>query len=650
MYRAGNFFLLSFPVWMACSESSETGVPAIVDENRSTHFFDHPFPTDALLGMNGNLDISDYPSFGLDLTLPIIEGWKERASLATNGYGNSTASYFRFEGPLNVPTETAGVPSDSVLLIDLDTAELIPLKIQFTTETLGDPYLAENLLALAPKLGHLPASGARLGAVVLTTSGATAPENGQTGVTEELSDALSRAGVTDSVAVATTFHTQTGIADLEALAKATDQWATGRDWSSVEFKRVVSISYSQGQTPSGNDATVFTARFEDGTESFTYLSALNDEAGNHSVDLLSDWPMAVYEAQLPVPNFSGLDDQPYMSPGLTHVFDAERLTGWIDFDEDGLPNEPEEDATRLVVALPLDEAGEPLQDVPVIVYDHGTGGHAYNAIQRRNVNDDGLALAHIINEEQYAIIGRDAAIYGTRYPLIDEGYNAYLGFYNIVNAPAFRDNQRQTATEGHLLLRFIQDGLNEQLPSGSINPNRIRRMGHSMGSVTSNLGVAASPESWESVFLSGTGGLFIEYFLETGLIDTFDSESIASIFTLLGAETPDVVTSRGVFGAALGLPAEAWTDVNRLHPVATLFQWLMDPSDPMTIAQYEAAPVTILLGEGDWQVPNFTTDALHEALPNSEMIVCTPTGTYDPHYCLHRETVAFDAFRAWLTE
>ena len=59
----------------------------------------------------------------------------------------------------------------------------------------------------------------------------------------------------------------------------------------------------------------------------------------------------------------------------------------------------------------------------------------------------------------WATLSRDATLYGTRYPLIDEGYDASFGFYNIVNAPTFRDNQRQTAVDGHVLRQYVADGL-----------------------------------------------------------------------------------------------------------------------------------------------------------------------------------------------
>ena len=108
--------------------------------------------------------------------------------------------------------------------------------------------------------------------------------------------------------------------------------------------------------------------------------------------------------------------------------------------------------------------------------------------------------------------------------------------------------------DGHVLLQFIKDGLNDSLPAGSIDPSQIRRIGHSLGSVTTNLGVSPEPDEYESIFLSGTGGVLSHYFLDTGLIEDFGNELVDQIFTLFQVDPPDPITAPAVLGAALGLP------------------------------------------------------------------------------------------------
>jgi hypothetical protein len=77
----------------------------------------------------------------------------------------------------------------------------------------------------------------------------------------------------------------------------------------------------------------------------------------------------------------------------------------------------------------------------------------------------------------------------------------------------------------------------------------------------------------------------------------------------------------------------------------------MDPSDPMAVARDEALPVHLFLGVGDRQVPNFTSEALEEALPEPTTTWCTPTtDDYDPHVCLHREETGQTDWAAWLND
>ena len=618
------------------------GVPAVYDPSRSEHYFDQPFPSDALADVEGRPDLSGFPTSEVPITADLVGGWAARLEQTAQGFGNNSAAYFRFEAPLDLPTSTDGAPDDPVLLVGLDTPELLPLELRFIEDPGSDPFYGANTLAMAPALGHPPRPGERYAAVVMTAAGAASPDD--YAPPDGVADALAAVGVDGAVAIATTFTVQDTTGQLRALFDDADSRLP--DWGGVAFKRVVRLTYSQGLTASGQDATIATAAFEDGTSNAAFLAPLG-AVGEHEVDLL-EWPMAVYEAQVPTLNYQGLDDRPYMSPGITHITDVDLFTGWIDFHAGAPARAPEAETMRVVVSLPLGEDGQPIQDAPVVMYDHGTGGHAYHSVQRRNLNDDGLGIAEALAEAGVGIIGRDASLYGTRYPLIDEGFGASLGYYNIVNLPAFRDNERQTAVDGHLLLRFIQDGLNDRLPAGSVAPDRVLRLGHSLGSVTTNLGVSAEPEAFESVLLSGSGGVFALYFLDTGLLGSIDTSLLDTLFALVDADPPDEITPATALGALLGLDEEDWAHVDRLHPVMTLFQWTMDPGDPMSVARDQSAPSTVFIGVGDYQVPNPTSEGLSVALPDPTVLYCEASYDYDPHYCLYREPEGVDAVRAWL--
>jgi len=640
--------LLVLTLSLSCrdTEKTDAGVAAIYDPDRSEHYLDLPFPTDALADAEGHPDLTGFPAPTVPITADLVGGWASRLERTAQGFGNNSAAYFRFEGALELPTATDGLPADPVLLVGMDSPELLPLELRFVMDPGSDPFYGENTLAMAPAIGHPPRPGERYAAVVMTSSGAVSP--GGYELPDGVAEALAAAGVEGEPAIATTFTVQDTTGQLRALFDDAD--ARLPSWGEVSFKRVVKLTYDQGLTDSGEEATVATAEFEDGSTNTAWLAPLAAD-GVHEVDLLgdaSDWPMAVYEAQVPTLNYQGLDDRPYMSPGIAHVTDVELYTGWIDFAGGAPARAPEAETMRVVLSLPLGEDGQPITDAPLVMYDHGTGGHAYHSVQRRNGKDDGLAIAQALADARVGIIGRDAALYGTRYPLIDEGFGASLGYYNIVNLPAFRDNERQTAIDGHILLRFIQEGLNDRLPAGSVDSGRVLRLGHSLGSVTTNLGVSAEPEAFESVLLSGSGGIFSLYFLDTGLLDSIDTSLLDSLFAIVDSEAPDPVTPATALGALLGLDEEDWAHVDRLHPVMTLFQWTMDPGDPMSVARDQSAASTLVVGIGDYQVPNPTSEALADALPDVAVVYCQPLEDYDPHYCLYREQEGFDAVRDWL--
>ncbi|MFT4627963.1 MAG: hypothetical protein ACI8PZ_006657 [Myxococcota bacterium] len=618
--------------------ATPTGAVAIVDSDRPEHYFDVPFPSDALLDASTRPDLTGFPTIDAEPIGPILGGWVDRIEQVTAGFGNNTAAYFRFTDALDLPTALPGTPDDPVVWVALDGSEQLPLELRFVADPQGDPFYASNTLAVAPALGHPMRSGGTYAAVVLTSSGAS-PAPGWT-VDPAVTTALDTLGISGEVAVATTFTVHDATGDLRAFAADVDTQIRPSD---VIWREVVRLAHTQGETPSGQPATLATVTYLNGDTRTAYLGPMDDEI-DHTVELDASWPMAVYEAELETWNYQGLADRPYMSAGFLHVTDVGVHTGWIDGDP------PEAEPMRIVLSLPRGADGKATAADGVVMFDHGTGGHAYNIVQRRRPADLGIELATRFASNGWATISRDAPLYGTRYPLIDEGHGPSLGFYNIVNAPAFRDNQRQTVIDGHVLLRFVQDRLAAELPAGSVNTSRIRRMGHSLGSVTSNMGLAMDPDAYEAALLTGTGGIFTLYALHTGLLDGFDPDLVAGLFGLFGAEAPDEITPTNTFGAVFGLPPEAWDHVDRLHPAVSLFQWQMDPSDPMSVVRDEAVPTHMVIAPGDYQTPDFTAEALANAHPDAVTSLCNALGDYDPHSCMWRESEGWDTLDGWLAE
>ena len=628
-----------------------SGVEAIVDADRPDHYFDVPFPSDDLLRADQTPDLTDFPvPTGDGLLTGVVEAWKNRDEEASQGFANNGAFYFRFAEPLDFGVGTQGDPEDDVLLIDMDTGALIPLELRFYDKAYDDPFIAPNLLAAAPAMGHPPTSGAHLAAVIMRSAGVKAPKGYD--LPDGVKEALKLAGVSGKAAVATTYTVTDGVDQMQQLFAASDDWlGANPDWSGLDWKPVTRLDVSQGVTPENEeDATIFTVTFGDGTTERSYLSSLDEIDGVHSHDF-ADWPMAVYQTEFPVPYYQGLGDRPFMSPGLAHLGDFDIITGRIPFEGGKFVGAAEDDYARVVLQIPLDANGDPKPIQGIIIYDHGTGGHAYNAVQRRNGNDRGRDLAAVWADAGWAVLSHDAPLYGTRYPLIDAGYtDGSLGYYNIVNLPAFRDNERQTAIEGHVLRRFAQEGLEAQFPELQFDSVNVRKIGHSLGSVTTHLSVAPEPDAYESALGSGSGGVYTEFVLATGLLASDDPDSLTNLLLpLLGFSAEDDPAIGQVVGASIGITEEAaQLQVDRLHPALMLFQWGMDPADPMAMAPSETTPVVLLMGVGDWQGPNHTTEALGLALPDVEVISCTPLADYDPHYCMHREDEGLQIVADWL--
>ncbi len=637
--------LVSVVVLAACVPQQPTdhsGVLAIVDPDRPEHFFDLPFPSDDMLDAQGNPLLDGFPE-AEGLLLGVVNGWVARVGMTVQGFSNNGAAYFRFEGPLELPTDTSGRANDPVLLVSLRDGGLTPLELRFVAEDHGDPFYDDNTLALAPQRGFPMRSGERYAAVVMRSAGVRAPADYV--LPDGVAPALLMAGVSAAPAVATVFTVQDAAGQLALLAEDVD--ARIGDWSGVSLEQVDVLDYEQGTTSSGQPSTLATAVFASGGENTAELIPRSGSYGIHQHALGDDWPMVVWETELETWNYQGLAERPYMNPGLGHITDTTEYTGWMDFEAGALLSEPEAEPMRVVIALPRDSDSQPMTEVPIVLWDHGTSGHAYNCVQRGSVYDEGRQIAERFAAAGVGLACRDAALYGTRYPLIDEGFDDYLGFYNLVNLTAFRDNLRQTALDGHVLLRFVEQGLNDALPAGSVDPTRIGRIGHSLGANTANLGLAMDPHTWQAAFLSGSGGGYASYFLETEIFADVAPSILEQLFELAGEDLPEDPSADAVIGAMLGLDPEAWDHVDRLHPVMNLAQWMMDPADALSTAPHIHTPTTILMGVGDLQVPNSSTYALEQALTEVERIDCEVSG-YDPHYCLYRDEVGYDALADWL--
>ncbi|MEC7239779.1 MAG: hypothetical protein VXW32_00935 [Myxococcota bacterium] len=604
----------------------------IIEADRSGHFLDRPFPSDELLDSEGRPDLSKFPAANNDLGQRFSEAWARQANESVYGFSPLAPIFLRFDGPLPLAAsegQLEGREDDPIRLFNAETGKHVPIDYRFISDAKGDPFLTDNVLALAPQPDHALDSGGVYIAEVSTRI-AESPENW-----------TPPAGSHEDAALATRFTVQDVHGELEALAASAYETLEANPELLVPspLKRLTRLEYTSGETPSGEEATAAVAHFEDGTSRISYLEPV--DGLEVAIDFTDD-PMEVYEFEIHTLAFRDLRTQPFTSPGLAFLNDFDRVDGRIPFQAGALlAIDPEPELMRVVLQVPRSKT-----IASVMTWDHGTAGHAYNAVQRANDAEDFSVLRAAWAEKGLVILSRDQPLYGTRYELIDEGFDPTLGFYTLNNLPAFRDNQRQGAVDHLVLHAFVERELGKHidLPE-TLMPGAF---GHSLGSVTANLGLAMQNGfGAQQVLLSGAGGLFSVYVTDTGLLSNGSGSTAnlaQTLYQLLGTEAPENPSGSSAVGALLGIPEDAWSHVDRLHPAMGLFQLIMDGADPLAVAAYQHASSHLLKGIDDWQVPNITTDWLSQALPDAASSECKRSYFYDGHYCTFREPEGIAAF------
>lgn len=621
------WFCLSGLGLLGCVQPTATPVYA---QDRDGHWLDRPFPSDELITERGFVDFEVLPEMPSPLGSAIVGGWAAQANKTVTGFSAFPAIYFQLDGPVDVETNYAGLNSDDIQLFSLDSDHRVPIEVAFIEASNGDPTLPDYTLQMSP----LPTTPLRSGETYMAvlTKRLVRRANDWEGHSEAPKDA----------AIVTTFTVQDSVGQHVQLGEAVDRWLEENPSAlrPETLRRVLSLSYVQGETPNGNPATISTVTYDGGETSVHYLYPAPN-VSDVTLDLGADWPMEVWETEVETASFRDLTDQPWSNSGAGLLLDFERREGgWIDFDGDNtLQATPTAESMRIVIQVPKGDG-----PYSVMTWDHGTGGHAYNAVQRISTQDDSAAVIQTFADARTVVVSRDQPLYGDRYSLIEDGFGGSLGFYNIGNLPAFRDNQRQGGADHRVLHRFCRD----ELPNWfDVDIDRIGAYGHSLGSVTAHNGLIQSQgDGAKAAFMSGTGGYFTFYVLETGLLGT-DNDVVSQIEPILGVSL-EGRTAPELVAALVGLPESAWSNMTRMHPVMGLFQSIMDPSDPMVLAPAQTQREVLLMGVGDLQVPNSTTEWLSEALPMGELLRCEPSEDYDPHYCTYREEEGLVALKNFL--
>ncbi|MEZ4405739.1 MAG: hypothetical protein R3A52_04465 [Polyangiales bacterium] len=220
---------------------------------------------------------------------------------------------------------------------------------------------------------------------------------------------------------------------------------------------------------------------------------------------------------------------------------------------DGVPEVQRVEQIRFAITLPTTPMPE--GGWPVAVYAHGTGG------SYRSFINSGSAAS--LAREGVAVLGFDQVFHGER---AAPGASPEAAFFNFTNPAAGRTNNRQAGLDLVQAGRFIR-ALTFELPGEGgatstvrFNRERVFFFGHSQGGLNGPLWLAAEDGASAAV-LSGAGGSF----------------ALAIILKTEPLNIPQLVST------ALALrPGE----LTSLHPVVSLLQHLVDPSDPVNYGRY----------------------------------------------------------------
>lgn len=619
----------------ACGgDSVDTSAPsaqAIVASDRTGHFLDRPFPSDELLDADGRVDLGGFPVAGPAVGQNFMRGWLQQVRRAVRGFSTLSPIYFRTSGDPGLAEHYDGDDGDAVLLRSLDSDDRVPVSVRFVGADEGDPYLPANTLIVSPDERHPLRAGERYAAWVSERALRRA---------EGWSPPAELEG--RSAAVATVFTVQDHVAELNALRRATDAFLDGNP-SLLEpqggLREVRSLRFEQGMTPSRQPATLEIVTFADGSSETTYL---DDKRGavDRTIDL-SSGPMAVYQATIQTAAFQDPAGRPYQSPGIGIIFDTERTDGWIDFGPNGeLRSAPHAEPMRIVVQMPRRDGR-----MGVIVWGHGSGGDAYEAVSRTDAADDIAGVREILAQSGALLVSLDQPLFGRRFPLIDRGYANNLAVVNIPNLPAFRDNVRQGAVDQRVALRFAREVLPDLLGDERVDAGRIGLFGHSIGAQIAGVGLALQGEDGPSAALiNGTGGFVTHSVLASDLLALRGGDTANAIFGLAGIPAPEDPTPPAILGALLGLPSSAWHRLDRHHPLGLPFQLVVDAADPLAVAGRHPVPLTVFHGDGDTYVPLEGAEWIADASRDGRLATCTPSGPYDGHLCIFREPRGLEEF------
>ncbi|MEE2827631.1 MAG: hypothetical protein VX498_00465 [Myxococcota bacterium] len=567
--------LAAVVVLCACAVAPETSSTSLrFDPSLETDFWAFPFPSDArvIAARRAGGQHPDSWGFPNPSDSEQLDQYLTWLSTQAGGFGLNTGSYFSFDGPVALPdwNDEAVFASQAcegpVRIVDVDPdsearGSCRPAQVHWIDEQSQDPYLAPQTLVVAPWWGF-PLQPQTTYAVVLVN--AVDPEGDVIRAGDELLALLEgRSSKTEL---------QRAYQPLADFLSEEVGWAGDGTLRDIGAATVFTTQ----------DPTAELGSLVDAVRAHPDLPTWNSQEGLTLLD--SDHPEFVSDYDMYIGSYTALNFQegqiPYADLGGGFVFD------------NGVPIPQFEERIPFALALPLAGFSQPEAGWPVLLHSHGTGGDEFSHLTGGQHRPAKLAGAR-----GFLSIGIPQPIHSDRWA---EGNAVSISLYsfNYFNPDSGISMFRQGALDTVSLLRFLTENLAEggelasSHPELRIDPDNIYFLGHSQGGLTGSmiLPYADEVKAW---VLSGAGA--------------------GVSMTVMQREDP--VSIRDAMLTALDAPAT--TALFDLHPLVSLIQTIVEPSDPMNYAPLwtdrpTGSAASILLTEGihDAQTPADTAEAL----------------------------------------
>jgi hypothetical protein len=506
-------------------------------------FWAAPFPSDDLVQEGGTVAVAGFPN---PSGIAIVEQARGLVAHDARGFSLAGGVFLPLTGPIDpapLPDMAASVaPGASVFLIGVtpgapDRLKRYPVEVRFTAD--GGPFGAPNMLSLVPLQGVALAPKTTYAAVVTKRAG----------VAQGDAMAAIAAGARPPNVPSRVFDAYT-----RALATVGEAGVDARD--------VAGLAVFTTDAP--------TAAFD----------AVRADALARPLPLPAEPPAktdvfdgyCVYSTTLDMPDYQ-TGTPPFSTTGGTWTFDGS-----------GAPVVARTETARLVLTVP--RAPMPAAGYPLVVFVRTGGGGDRPLVDRgTQATTDGPPItpgtgpARYFAEVGFAGASIDGPLGGLRNTT--HGDEQFLVF-NVFNGPALRDNVRESAVE-LVVFAHVLEGLSfdaSDCPGAPASPAKVKFdasrftiMGHSMGATIAPLAIAFEP-SFRAAVLSGAGASWIA--------------------NVLYKQKPLGV--KGAFEDLLGYVGDE-RELTAADPVLTLFQWAIEPADPLVYAS-RVAPRHVLMEQG----------------------------------------------------